>query len=329
MARHLSLVHSAYVCFWGCPVASCSLWFTSELNAKDNIENIHRFREGRGTSFYECLRTYGLEWFGSRSFFDGRKPANQALWMDLALARRSGQELGNHYVITRSLKYAPVRRCFNAAVDQLQLVYNTLLVTSAQPQSLIATMRAAVEDCDDLSSEGSLMLLSPPHDILDATLPVGTTSTQPPTRDAVSPVVMTRRITPANRALQYLEARHLGASEPHHMLSRPSVPDLCIASCNLLSVIDPLPLDRLSRHTVAAIRSWPSTDRHHILAVANRDIRVARQNLAELQLYVDDHAAHIANCAAADDDNIPLMSADTFPQLEGGVRAALEEVDHQ
>ena len=31
-------------------------------------------------------------------------------------------------------------------------------------------MRAAVEDCDDQSSEGSLMLLSPPHDMPDATL---------------------------------------------------------------------------------------------------------------------------------------------------------------
>ena len=176
--------------------------------------------------------------------------------MDLALARRSGQELHNHYVVTRSPEYAPLRRFFDAAVDQLQLVYNTLLVTSAQPQSLIATMRAAVEDCDDLSSAGSLMLLSPPHDIPDATLPVGTTSTQPPTRNAVSPVVMTRRITPANRALQYLEAGRLGASDPHHVLSRPSVPNLCIASSNLLSVMNPLPLDRLSRHMVAAICSW-------------------------------------------------------------------------
>ena len=42
MARHLRLVHSEYVCFWRCPVPSCSLWFTSELNAKDHIENIHR-----------------------------------------------------------------------------------------------------------------------------------------------------------------------------------------------------------------------------------------------------------------------------------------------
>ena len=328
MARHLRLVHSDYVCFWRCPVARCSLWFTSELNAKDYIENIHRFREGRSTTFYECLWTYGLEWFGSRSFFDGRRPANEALWMDLALAHRSGQELRNHYVVTRSPEYAPLRRFFNAAVDHLQLVYNALLVTSAQPQSLIATMCAAVEDCDDLSSEGSLMLLSPPHDIHDATLPVGTTSSRPPAEDAVSPVVMTRRITPANRALQYLEAGHLGASDPHHMLSRPSVPDLCIASSNLLSVVDPLPLDRLSRHTVAAIRSWPSTDRRHILAVANIDMRVARQNLAELMLYMDDHATHIANCAPADDDDIPLMSAEASPRLEGGVWAALEEVDH-
>ena len=171
------------------------------------------------------------------------------------------------------------------------------------------------------------MLMSPSHDIPDATVPVGTTSTLPPAEDAVLPVVITCRITPANRALQYLEAGHLGASDTHHVLSRPSVTDLCIASSNLLSVVDPLPLDRLSRHTVATIRSGPSTDRRHILAVASRDIRVAHQNLAELQLYVDNPVAHIANCAAADDDDIPMMSSETFPRLEGGVRAALEEVD--
>ena len=146
-------------------------------------------------------------------------------------------------------------------------------------------------------------------------------------RDADSPVVMTRRVTPANRPLQHLEAGQLGASTPQHVMSRPAVPDLCIASMNLLSMIDPLPLDRLSRHTVAAICSWPPVGRHHILAVANRDVRVARQNLAELQLYVDDHAAHIANCASADDDDIALMSAELLPRLEGGIRAAMDEVD--
>ena len=120
------------------------------------------------------------------------------------------------------------------------------------------------------------------------------------------------------RPLQHLEAGHLGASTPQHVMLRPAVPDLCIASSNLLSLLDPLPMDRLSRHTVAAIGSWPAADRHDILAVASRDIRVARQNLAELQLYVDDHAAHIANCASADDDRIALMSAELLPRLEGG-----------
>ena len=50
MARHLRLVHTKYVCFWRCPVLSCSLWFTSELNAKDHIEGIgHGDRNtGRG-----------------------------------------------------------------------------------------------------------------------------------------------------------------------------------------------------------------------------------------------------------------------------------------
>ena len=200
--------------------------------------------------------------------------------------------------------------------------FDVSVVTSVQPQSLIAQMRAAVADCDDVSSDGSLMLLSPPRDIPDAELPAGS-DMEIGTRDADSPVVMTRRVTPANRPLQHLKAGHLGASTPQHVMSRPAVPDLCIASMNLLSLIDPLPMDRLSRHTVAAVCSWPAVDRHHILAV----VRVARQNLAELQLYVDDHAAHLAICASADDDEIALMSAELLPRLEGGIRAALDEAD--
>ena len=60
MGRHIRLKHSTYVCFWRCPVISCSLWFTSELNAKDHFEGIHKFQEGHGTSFYECLRRHGM-----------------------------------------------------------------------------------------------------------------------------------------------------------------------------------------------------------------------------------------------------------------------------
>ena len=138
--------------------------------------------------------------------------------MDLALARRSGQELRNNYVITKSPEYAPLRHFFRAAVDQLQIRFDASLVTSVQPRSLIAQMRAAVADCDDISSEGSLMLLSPPRDIPDATLPAGS-EMDISMRDAVSPVVMTRRITPANRPLQHLEAGQLGASTPQHVTS--------------------------------------------------------------------------------------------------------------
>ena len=190
--------------------------------------------------------------------------------MDLALARRSGQELRNLYVITKSSEHAPLRRFFKAAVDQLQIIFDMSLVTSVQPKSLLTQMREAVADCDDGSSDGSLMLLSPPRDIPEAELPAGS-AMEIGTRDADSPVVMPRRVTLANRPLQHLEAGHLGASTP-------AVPDLCIASSNLLSLMDPLPMDRLSRHTVAAICSWPAAHRHDILAVANRDIRVERQN---------------------------------------------------
>ena len=195
MGRHIRLKHTTYMCFWRCPVVSCSLWFTAELNAKDHIEAIHKFKEGEGISFYECLRRHGIEWFGSREFFDQRKETNQAIWMDMALARRSGQELRNSYVITNSPEYAPLRRFFKAAVDGLQMVFDRSLVTSVQPKSLLVQMREAIADCDDSSSDGSLMLLSPPHDIPEVTFPAESSMDQE-TRDDVSPVVIPRRVTP-------------------------------------------------------------------------------------------------------------------------------------
>ena len=74
------------------------MWFSSELNGKDHLERIHGFKEGQGCSFYECLWRYGMEWFGKRSYFDQREQSSQAMWMDIALARQSGQELQNHYI---------------------------------------------------------------------------------------------------------------------------------------------------------------------------------------------------------------------------------------
>ena len=185
-------------------------------------------------------------------------------------------------MITSSTEHAPLRRFLKATVDALQLMFDRSLVTSVQPKSLLVQKREAVANCDDVSSDGSLMLLSPPHDIPEATLPAES-SMDLETRVEISPVIIPRRVTPANRPLQHLEAGRLGASTPQHVRSRPAVPDLCIASSSLLSVIDPQPMDRLSRHTVAEIRSWPAADRHDLLAVANRDVRVARQNIAEMR----------------------------------------------
>ena len=186
-----------------------------------------------------------------------------------------------------------------------------------QPKSFLTQMREAVAECDDGSSDGSLMLLSPPRDIPEAELPAGS-SMEMETRDVDSPVVITRRVTPANRPLQHLEAGRLGASTPQHDVATGG-PDLSsrVRTC-FRCWIPCLWIDW--RHTVYR-------HRHNILAVANRDVRVARQNLAELQLYVDDHAAHLANCASADDDSIALMSAELLPRLEGGIRAAIDEVD--
>ena len=261
-----------------------------------------------------------MEWFASRRFFDERNSTTQSLWMDMALARRSGQELRNSYIITNSPEYASLRRFFKATVEGLQLVFDRSLVTSMQPRSFVSQMRDAVADCDDGSSEDGMMLLSMPHDIPEVTFPV-----LEETRDEETPAVITRRVTPANRPLQLLEAGRLGASATEHLPSRPAVTDLCIASSSLLSVLDPLPLDRLSRHTVGEISLWPAADRHAILAVAHRDVRIARQNIAEMMLYIDDHAAHLANCASAGDDTLTLMSTELIPRLEGGIRAVLDE----
>ena len=317
MARHIRLRHTKYVCYWRCPVCTCPVWFSSELNGKDHIEHTDHIREGRGCSFYEYLRTYGLEWYD-----DQRKEATQSMWMDLALARRSGQELHNTNTITQSPEFGPLRKFFASAIIQLMRAMNDVPVPSRQPSStdttLLESIRAAV-DYDDRSDEDTASADSPSvsHAVTGAT----------PTLPPVAPVIdqPTRRLTPANQALRYLEAGALATARPDALPSRPAVPDLSIASSRLLSCIDPMPLDRLLSHTVDTFNSWPPADRAQVLAVAHRDLRIACQNIYDLQYYVDGYTAHLSDCAGAWDTGIPLMVAETFPRLQGGVRASLEE----
>ena len=144
MSRHLRAAHTECQCFWRCPVSSCPMWFSSELNGKDHLERIHNFKEGQGYSFYECLRQFGLEWFGRWSFFDQPDVTGQGLWMDLALARGSGQALHNNYTITNNPALAPLRKFFRAAVRNLTSVYENRVYAQAEEDtqpSICAQMR--------------------------------------------------------------------------------------------------------------------------------------------------------------------------------------------
>ena len=119
-----------------------------ELNGKDHIENIHHFREGRGYSFYKCLRKFGLEWFGSRKFFTEKSMSGQAPLTDFALARRSGQELHNSYTVTGSPDFSPLRCFFVAAVAELQSRYDAM--TSQECVLLMPPTRSLIESMHDL-----------------------------------------------------------------------------------------------------------------------------------------------------------------------------------
>ena len=80
-------------------------------------------------------------------------------------------------------------------------------------------------------------------------------------------------------------------------------------------------------HSADSVRSWPAAARDELLAVAHRDMAVVRRNLADLTWYLDNQSTHLAACTGAMDDAIPLMSAETFPRVPGGIRSALAEPD--
>ena len=181
------------------------MWFSSELNGKDHLESIHNFKEGQGYSFYDCLRQFGLEWFGRRSFFDQRDVTGQWLWMDLALARRSGQALHNSYTITNSPALSPLRKFFCAAVRNLTSAYENRAYTQAEGEtqpSICAQMRWDISQ--DSHGHIDSTDLDPAFDIpvVESLSPLIISYTTPPlVVDA--PL---RSITPNNRSLTYLQS---------------------------------------------------------------------------------------------------------------------------
>ena len=106
---------------------------------------------------------------------------------------------------------------------------------------------------------------------------------------------------------------------------RGAVSSVSLGSTNLLYYVELLPLDKMLYHDVQAVRAWPESARDELLAVAQRDVAIAQQNLAEMTRYIDIHAAHLVACSGALDDTLPLMSVKTFPCATGGIRSALDD----
>ena len=143
-----------------------------------------------------------------------------------------------------------------------------------------------------------------------------------------SPVVETprRSLTPKKRSLAVMESSQLVAPQCHFPLARGAVASSSIASFDLQTFVEPLPLDQLLCYAPSTVQSWPTAAREKILGVAQRDMVVARRNISDFSRYLDTHAAHLAACAGALDDTAPLMAAETFPRLPGGIRLALKEI---
>ena len=142
------------------------------------------------------------------------------------------------------------------------------------------------------------------------------------------PVVETprRSLTPNNRSLAVMESSQLVAPQCHLPLARGAVASSSIASFDLQTFVEPLPLDQLLCYAPSTVQSWPTAAHEDILAIAHRDLVVARRNISDFSYYLDTHAAHLAACAGALDDTVPLMAAETFPRLPGGIRSALTEI---
>ena len=83
----------------------------------------------------------------------------------------------------------------------------------------------------------------------------------------------------------------------HVPLSRGAVSNVSLASTDLLSHVELLPLNQLICHSAATVRSWPAARPEELLAVAYRDMAVASRNMADLTRYLDIQSTHIAACS--------------------------------
>ena len=123
------------------------------------------------------------------------------MWMDMALARQSGQELINHYIITNSPATAHIRRFFHASIRHLTASYQRIAAEQAfndirpsvcnQMRQELTNMVTVKEEFDPLVDEASGYSSSMVQDGVVRQSPVVVTPRRSSTKDKSreSPVV--------------------------------------------------------------------------------------------------------------------------------------------
>ena len=181
---------------------------------------------------------------------------------------------------------AHLRRFSRAAVRNITAAYEDLaiacVVEDIQPSICDQMRREIAQGADDF--DPSIDWASGYDIPVGAPPPTISTATPPPVVDTPR-----RSITPNNRALAVLQSGPLLPPQCHMPLARGAVSSSSIASTELQSFVEPLPLDQLMHHTPRSVQSWPTAARDEILAVAHRDLAVARRNVAEFTHYLDLH----------------------------------------
>ena len=129
----------------------------------------------------------------------------QALWMDLALAQKTGQELHNDYVITSSPDFESLRKFFRAAIRELVHAYIDYPQPKVDTRGAFSVRNQIRQDIAD-SSQGHVRT-SPVDRVEDIPVeespsPRILSSATPPLPVVETPV---RSLTPNNRSLSFLQ----------------------------------------------------------------------------------------------------------------------------
>ena len=168
--------------------------------------------------------------------------------MDLALARKAGQELHNDYVITAGPEFGSLRSFFRAAVRALVCAYidyplpgsrgrNTSFSCSPIRPNLNDTPVSTGRNSPVDQPEGIPVMSMPP--------PLTFTSSTPTVPVVQRPM---RSLTPNNRSLSFLQTVPCEDVQVHNFQHRGAVASISIASTDLLLHVGPLPMEQLILH---------------------------------------------------------------------------------